>query len=111
MNYKIFCRTLHLHHYVIKKGKESEKEIQATKMAQSLPQHRSQDFWKEFHRNKSRIDMSNEVDGKTGSDDISELFTEKKLQIVLICGYNEKKMQDALTLYGSGKCGYNHLCR
>ena len=77
---------------------------------------RSQDFWKEFNRNKSRIDISNEVDGKTSSDGIGQLLAEKFSKLYSSVGYNENEMQDTLSdinhnvdaLCMQGKCGYSH---
>jgi len=110
-------RTRLKYHYAMRKVKKHEKELRATIMAESLTQLRPNDFWKEFHKNKSRSIISSEVDGKTSGDEICKLFAEKFSRLYTSVGYKESELQDTLSdidlgincLCMNGKCGYNHI--
>ena len=115
--YNIKVKTRAKYHYVLKMVKNKRDSIVADKIAQSLLQHKSSNFWAEIKKIKGKTSsLPKTIDGVVGSKNICELFGDKYKTLYNSVSYSKCDMallkadvdQRISNSCSSGNCYNNH---
>ena len=85
------------YHYALKYVRNNKEVIQSEKLAQYLISNSNKNFWNSIKRTKQHhLNLPNNIDGVTGSAEISDVFADKYYKLYNSVSYDNNEMFSVL---------------
>ena len=90
----VMRRTRAMYHYAVKNVIKEQNRIKSNRMANAISEGNDRNLWKEVHKlRKTCKSVPNVIDGRTKTEDITDLFSTKFEELYNSVGYDDESIR------------------